>query len=224
MSMATEQSFLKDVESHVIEVIRDDGTHRHIRFRKPGTMCMHFDLITWPGSLCYTGDMGTYVFERLTDMFEFFRDKAEGALRINLSYWSEKLTAVDASGRNKGSAVEFSKERFTSFINSYRVEWIKNACRGGRLSKDQRRELWEAVDHEVLAYLDDGEHAVFQRAYDFPWSPDAYNSRRDYSFEDFWDHRFEEYTDHFIWCCYALAWGIRTYDAHKAAANLPQEA
>lgn len=54
-------------------MLHEDGIYRHIRFRQPGTMCMHFDLITWPGYLCYTGDMGTYVFTRLADMFEFFR-------------------------------------------------------------------------------------------------------------------------------------------------------
>lgn len=50
--------------------------------------------------LCYTGDMGTYVFQRLTDMFEFFRTDREykkrngGKLAVNLSYWGEKLQAT----------------------------------------------------------------------------------------------------------------------------------
>lgn len=69
----TEETFLADVAAHQIHVLRDDGVHRHIRFKRPGTYCMQFDLITWPGYLCYTGDMGTYVFNRLEDMFEFFR-------------------------------------------------------------------------------------------------------------------------------------------------------
>jgi len=45
--MTTEANFFKDVDRHVIEIIRDDGVNRHVRFRRPGTMCMHFDLITW---------------------------------------------------------------------------------------------------------------------------------------------------------------------------------
>ena len=69
----TEQSFLKDVAEHQMTVLRDDGVNRHVQFRRPGTICMGFELITWPGYLCYTGDMGTYVFRRLEDMFEFFR-------------------------------------------------------------------------------------------------------------------------------------------------------
>ena len=50
-------------------VLRDDGVYRHIRFKKPGTGCMHFDLVTWPGYLCYSGDMGCYVFCRLNARF-----------------------------------------------------------------------------------------------------------------------------------------------------------
>src|SRR5690348_13144744 len=98
-----EQWFLKDVSTHEMIVIRDDGANRHIRFKRPGTSCMYFDLITWPGYLCYTGDMGTYVFSRLEDMFEFFRtdrdyNKRKGReLSINPKYWGEKLQAVDSA-------------------------------------------------------------------------------------------------------------------------------
>ena len=98
-----EAIFLRDVAEHEMIVVRDDGVHRHIRFKKPGTSCMHFDLITWPGYLCYTGDMGTYVFSRLTDMFEFFRTDREymrlregQTLRVPSS-----LAAVAASGAPK---------------------------------------------------------------------------------------------------------------------------
>ncbi len=72
-SQCDEARFLKDVANHEMQIIRDDGVQRHLRFKKPGTMCYHFDLITWGGHLCYTGDMGTYVFTRVHDMFDFFR-------------------------------------------------------------------------------------------------------------------------------------------------------
>lgn len=68
-----EQRFLNDVANHEMIIIRDDGVNRHVRFKRPNSSCMYFDLITWPGHLCYTGDMGSYVFRRLEDMFEFFR-------------------------------------------------------------------------------------------------------------------------------------------------------
>jgi hypothetical protein len=36
-------------------------------------------------------------------------------------------------------------------------------------------------------------------------------------FEDVWEWRCDEYTFHFIWNLYAIAWAIRKYDAAKAA-------
>ena len=221
----TEERFLKNVKDHQILVIRDDGVNRHIRFRKPNSSNMYFDLITWPGYLCFTGDMGTYVFQRLEDMFQFFRADREYYARrhgqqrlfINQSYWSEKLKAVDVSGSCSGSATEFSPERFKQVINEYRVRWIRDARSYNSMTKEKRRELWEAVQEEVLDYLDDGEQAVYARASEFHWTagrflPGDYPS---YAFEELWDHRFTDYTFHFTWCCYALAWGIQKYDESK---------
>ncbi len=217
-----EARFLKEIESHVMEVIRDDGLYRHIRFREPGTMMQHFDLITWPGYLCYCGDMGTYVFSRLADMFEFFRTDRKYArengrtLGINRSYWSEKLQAVDGQRRG-GSAMEFSEDKFRRVINEFRVHWVREAARDQTLDKEQRRELWEAVDQEVLGELDNSGDLAQHAAYRFSWSPCS--SRRDdsWSFQEFWEHSFEDYTHHFTWCCYALAWGIQVYDESKEA-------
>lgn len=112
----TQDRFLKDAGSHVMTVIRDDGVHRHLRFRKapPAGSEYWFDLITWPGSLCIDGDMGTYVFRRLPDMFEFFctdreyNEKRGRKLGINAGYWGEKLQAT----ANHGGHIEFSKSDF----------------------------------------------------------------------------------------------------------------
>lgn len=225
MSALTEIEFLKDVEHHVIEVLHEDGLHRHIRFRKPGTMCMHFDLVTWPGYLCYTGDMGTYVFWRLDDMFQFFRTDREYAQRsgrrlaVNLSYWSEKLEAVDGS-RSGGAAKEFSEKKLLRAINEYRVGWLRQAQADGTLDKEQRRELWQSVDEDVLSHLQDGEHAVYVAARDFCWPPSyakPLERRKSWHFQDFWEHDFTDYTHRFRWCCFALAWGIEQYDMSKEA-------
>ncbi len=217
----TEERFLRDVAGHKMTVIRDDGVARHIRFAKPGTGCMHFDLITWPGCLCYTGDMGTYVFQRLTDMFEFFRTdrthrRDPSKLKINLSYWTEKLIAVDGS-RSGGKAKEFSNEKFTRVINEYRVQWMRSAKERGTLDKEGRRELWEAVDSEVLCNLDDGSERVQHAAYDFQHTAMVNDRSREWYFTDLFDHDFTEYTHSMVWCCYALAWGVEQYDAAKAA-------
>lgn len=210
--MTTKENFLSDVKDHVIEILRDDGVNRHIRFRESSTMCMHFDLITWPGYLCYTGEMGTYVFRRLKDMFEFFRKAPDRS--IDFRYWAEKLQAVDSSS-GKGSATEFDKEQFDAVIKTYWVNWVREAHSDGSLDKEQRRELWKAIQDEVRGgYFNDGEYALYQRANDFVWR--AAPHCHAYTFTDLWDHRFEKHTDHFLWCCYALAWGINLYDETKS--------
>lgn len=225
----TEEQFLRDVAKHEMIVIRDDGLNRHIRFKQPDTRNMHFDLITWPGHLCYAGDMGTYVFQRLADMFEFFRTdrihrKDPNKLHINLSYWTEKLIAING-GRHGGEIEEFSEEMFVRVINKYRVNWMRRAKESNTLNKDERRELWEAVDHDVLSYLHDGGDRALYAANEFQYKQPGKETRRHaWQFDDLFEHDFKDYKHGIIWCCYALAWGIKKYDEQKQASELKGEA
>lgn len=188
----TEEDFLKDVREHQIQVIRDDGEYRHVRFSKPGTYCMQFDLITWPGYLAYSGDMGCYVFSRIRDMFEFFRGKPDGPLAINLGYWREKVQAQDRHGGIK----EHSAERFRGCV-------LEN-------SEDAPAAVKQAIELEVLRHADD-EHEAWQAIGNF--------EHNGWHFQDFWEHDCTEYVHRYVWCCYALAWGIRQYDSAKATAT-----
>lgn len=212
-----EQEFLRDVAEHTVHVFRDEGVYRHIRFGRERSSIFHFHLITWPGHLCYTGDMGTFVFSRVTDMFQFFRmdehdlNRNPHGLSINPGYWSEKILAADGM-RRRGGSTEFSYEKFRNVINKYRIQWIKEACRNSSMDKAERRELWEEVQDEILDRLDEGEHALHTAARDFSFRSEQ---GKVYYFEDLWDHNFEEYTCTFMWCCFALAWGIKKYDEAK---------
>lgn len=210
-----EATFLEDVAEHQMIVLRDDGVNRHIRFKRPGTSCYYFDLITWPGHLCYTGDMGTYVFQRLEDMFEFFRTDREHlrlkdgkTLAINLSYWGEKLNAVDRSDGYKNfsmdafrAAVKETFERYTEMSES-ELEDFDDAERA-RLAQE-KEELWSTVEQCVYNAEDQFEAVSAIRDWD-----------NDDLFADFWDRDFMEYSHSFQWCCYALAWGIKNYDEAK---------
>lgn len=188
----TQESFLKDVANHRMTVMRDDGVYRHIVFAVPGSWCMRFELITWPGFLCYVGDMGAFCFSRIDDMFAFFRDdRSPDKLRINLQYWAEKLQAADKSD----GAQEWSPEKFKAVIEHY----LDND--GEPVSAEVRA----AVEEEVLPHIDEGQHEAYRAASVFNY--------KGFWFNDLWDHDFKEYTYRFIWCCYALAWGIRQYDA-----------
>jgi len=196
----TEAEFLKSVENHMMMVVLDIPTHRHLRFTAPNTGIAAFDIITWPGHLCYAGDMGCFVFTRVKDMFTFFRADPNQALpegetlAINPAYWGEKLEGVD---KNEGFE-EFSADQFRSII-------------ANRLDESGATdEVRQAVAERVLPQADEGEDAARAAAIDF--------SHGDFQFVDFWEEDCNDYTYRFIWCCYALVWAVGYYDEMKAAS------
>ncbi len=215
-SECDEARFLRDVAKHEMTVIRDDGVNRHLRFKTPGTSCYYFDIVTWSGHLCYTGDMGTFVFSRIDDMFAFFRmddhdwNKNPHGLSINPGYWSEKVLAAD-----KNNGIEkWDEDEFVRRVNEVRVEWMRWAKSLG-ISKGERRELWDDVENDVLSNPSN-EHLCVAKIYEY------FKRIGDEVFEfmDFFEGSLNRYTFHFLWCCYALAWGINMYDKSKENKNV----
>lgn len=212
----TQDRFLKDVATHEMHILHEDGIYRHIRFKRPGTGCMHFDLITYPGHLVYSGDMGCYVFSRLNDMFEFFRTdrRSDDGLYINRSYWAEKLQAVDGGRSHVEGCKEFSEERFNRAVTGDLIQWIRD--HRDDTTKEERRELWDAVMWDVIgADSDGGGYRKQCAAHDF-WHEIKPGLK--FEFYDFGEHTVTDYTFSFIWCCYALAFGVKKYDEAKGAA------
>lgn len=194
----TEKRFLKDVSNHKIEIIRDDGVNRHIRFRRDNSYVYGFDLITWKGHLCYTGDMGTYVFARIEDMFDFFiMDKSDfnysykNKLNINSGYWAEKVLSMDRYGKIK----EFSPELFEVAI--------KEAFENYFSDEEGKEDCWSEIESRVLSCSEDNEYVAMDAAMSF-----EYNG---FEFVDFFETNCREYTLHYIWCLYAIVWGILKY-------------
>lgn len=199
--------FLADVAGHEVTILRDDGVHRHVRFLSPKGSEHWFDLITWPGRLCIDGDMGTYVFSRLPDMFEFFRAKPElieawGAdgLFIDEAYWAGKLISTDRMG-----VTRYDPELFRACVKQDFEGW----CEAHEPTEALRTDLWEAIEDEVLSVEDYDEHSAREAASEF--SHPGCSLR----FEDFWEHDLRAWTLHYVWCCYAIAWGIQRYDDAK---------
>lgn len=195
----TQDRFLADVADHQLTILVDDGIQRHLRFRRTDTYCMGFDIVTWLGRLVYTGDMGTYVFTRVEDMFTFFRSdpRDDNKLCINPDYWSEKVIAQDRDG-----VTEFSLERFHTAIDSYLQD-----------SDDVTQDIRDEVQNQLL-----DEH--FHNEYE---ARDAVNrfDVGNFTFTDFYEYQTTKFTYRFIWCCYALVWGIGRYDAVKAQQGGP---
>ena len=192
MTEKTKQSFLRDTKDHQIKILKDDGVYRHLSFTNNGSSVYRFDLITWPWCLCYTGDMGTYVFRRLEDMLCFFR----GELKINSSYWAEKLEAVDRCDGLK----EWSEESFEESVKYDFDMWAESA----ECSSLEKDDIWESIKSDILSCSDNG-HEAHQAVEYFDHE----------MFNDFWEHDCTEYVPRFIWCLYAIVWGIQKYDESK---------
>jgi hypothetical protein len=199
--MVTADSFLKDVANHEVRILRDDGTYRHVRVKQQSTYNMQFDIITYPWHLCYSGDMGTFVFSRLEDMFEFFRRDG-----IAPDYWAEKCVASD---RHDGL------RRYSDVLGRRAVlEGAREFARSYRLTGEDRAAFFGEVREEVWGANDDHRNLV-DAAMNFRFQ---IGGKRCEVFPDFWDHQFEEYTGRFLWCCHALPWTIARYDAMKVDA------
>lgn len=198
-------SFLRDVKEHVMRVRLDRGLHRSLRFQNPRTIHLYFDINTWPGFLSISGDMGDYTFARIPDMFEFFRPPDRDCvytrrkLPINLGYWHEKLQSQDVrSPAEKWDAAKFKRQLYTYMFTS---SWPK-AVR-------------EEVEADVLCYEGEGQHEFTNAAYSFRTT---YKEKR-YEFVDLWDHGDAMvFSYQFVWCCYAIVWAIKQYDARRAAS------
>jgi len=91
------------LSGHVLYFLLDQEEHRCILFKNPGTSEDHFYITTWPGHLAISGDRGDYMFNRLNDMFEFFRGR-----RYNPPYWASKCVA--------GETREFDNEAADNLI------------------------------------------------------------------------------------------------------------
>lgn len=216
--------FLAGTATHELRIVVDDGVHRHLQFRRPGTYCYGFDIVTWPGHLAISGDMGTAVFSRLHDMFEFFRAKpAEhekaGGLFVNDGYWAEKCVA------NDGATQEYSARLFRDLVTRMFKEYVEERVDPDDLADPDTppewvARLWQGLELEVLN--DSEDHDALSNAIsamsDFePNDPDY----SDFRITDAWEYAssLQQYTFHFLWRLYAIAHAIRAYDDAAGAAE-----
>lgn len=196
--------FNRDIKDHTMSVVYladDVSTYRHLRFARPNTRCYSFDLITWPGHLVYTGDMGTYVFSRVEDMFDFFRGD-----RPNFNYWAEKCLAQD----KPDGITQWSNEKLTQYLKESYDEYLSQ-FEEGCLSDQDKSELWQEIEDQIINEASNGPTAAIQAAMDFdmPEYPDL-------RFSDAWEWNCNDYTFRFCWCCHALVWAIARYDEWRA--------
>ena len=197
----TKEQFLNDVKNHEMTIIKEEGVFRHIRFKQPDSCNRYFDLITFPGLLLYTGDMGTYVFSRINDMFRFFRDE-KNELSPNFDYWAEKCIARDNSGRR--SIRDFDIDVFKECVISDTLEYLEKSS-VEELTEDEMDEIEHLLDcdNEIDAITEMRDH----HSYIIPLA-------------DFWENDFTSLSYGYMWCCYAIQWGIMRYDKNKKGEDV----
>lgn len=197
----TKQDFDKQVANHAMTIHVDSGKNRHLTFKPKGNTNMWFEIVTWYGSLCINGDMGTYVFSRVPDMFNFFRDR-----EINPSYWAEKCIAQDLHA----PVYEFSANKFSAAINKMTQEFID----AHHLTEEQIQDLRDEILEEVA--FDGNEHQSFASAAEFSTKHPTEELEKAYPFVDLHDHDFTDFSYLYLWNCHAILWAINKYDEFKA--------
>lgn len=210
--------FLRDIENHSMEILLDSGLHRHLKFTNNGSSVYRFDLITWTGYLCLCGDMGDYVFTRIPDMFNFFtHDNEDGELRINPSYWTQKCEAdCTRGGRTKEGNFSFLKEAIKKQYEEFMEEYGKY---------DDGLELWDEIKWQVIKRGEDYSNddimiaISMDAAYNFVYTFDDARIP-DFQFDTMRlsEYGLEDYSYHYIWCLYAIVWGIQKYKQSKKEA------
>jgi len=210
----TAEQFLCDVSKHELMVLLDQGTYRHLRLAQPKNSNMWFDVVTWPGNLTIRGDMGTWTFSRVPDMFTFFRDEK---LRVNADYWAEKIEGGVHGGRE--SAKIFDDDLFRSQLLGHLDNYD--------LEPEDRECVVQALRDEFLNQ--DNKYDLMISARDFSHK---FPGGRKFYFDPSELPDGKEYSYHFIWCLYAIVWAIQRYDAIAqktangtgAACEIPPEA
>ena len=111
--------FLTNVNEHELTINLDNGLYRDLTIKKEDTVSYHYNITTRPGYLMISGDMGTYVFSRIPDMFKFFRNDV---YEINAGYWAEKLVADSEYVKSE----VFSPKRVEEYLNQIMEDYIED--------------------------------------------------------------------------------------------------
>ena len=191
------ERFAKDVADHQMTVLMDIGVYRHLMFKKPDRSEHWFEIVTTPGMLVIRGDMETWVFSRIPDMFNFFRGK-DG--EINADYWQEKLLAGRSDSEN------FDSDYFKEGL----LEWVDQSDFDDIVKRDMTEDVCNYFD------WDDSEEGIRRQVMDYS------HDEAGYFFQDSWEISGKVFDYHYLWCCHAIVWAINRYDAWKEAQGGPE--
>ena len=179
-----EECFPNDISQHIItpKFVNEADGYGHWRCHKPDTNTLYFDIVVWPGSLCYTGDMGDYLFQRTHDMIGFMQKAAS-----SIEYAAEKCVA----GRDE--LMEYREELFYQYLEDV----VPNS---GYTEEDDSKRI-----AELRAKVADVKHQYQYGGYNSEFK--AYEFIHESGLCDGGDPpNFKEYKFHFHWALKAIQW------------------
>jgi hypothetical protein len=127
------------------------------------------------------------------DMGDYVFNRVEDMLtffrhnKINPGYWAEKVQAQD-----KDSGIEEYSEDLAR-------AWVKQSLDDGEAPQEVREQA-DMIDYS------NGDARFYDSVDAVGWD----------GFADHWEANVRDYTYRYIWCCLALVWAVKQYDAAKA--------
>ena len=213
--MITKEVFLKDVENHQLTILADTDFVRSIRFKQPDTTNRYFDITTWDGHLCISGDMGTYVFKRLPENQEQFRHAIQ-----NPSTLSGKLESVSLIGGYRKfdtALVEQSIDNRVEELCGSIPQFFSQLDEDGLDEHSTEEALEAAFREEVKDHFmneDLGEYRFISAIESFESS--VIKDLTLVNDDDYDWLTSDKISEQYAWVCHAIPWGIVQYDKFKS--------
>ncbi len=201
--------FERDIADHELEVIVDSGVNRILEFRnKNGSSNQFFIVMQAKGRICFTGDMGEFVFTNHNeDMLAWFHDN------MSLSYIDEKCRAGVTRKYSEDVAKANIRMMVDDYCSDYFYDYIGDdgvvSTSEGSMTEDWADELYE----EVIGEIDfENEWTLHQTASDV--SIDI-NNRLHFDIDTSEGINSESYTNSFKWCVLAMNKVAELYFSEK---------
>lgn len=181
----------KAFADHVVTVEHEHGLYRHYRCAKPGTGIYAFQIVTFPGRLIVSGDIGNVGWSRCPDMIEW----AAGAVE-SIGYFAEKVWgSIPTKEWSEEAAEEVIEEKYKNIVEDVAGFDAKEAA-----------ECVEKADEEkalLLRAASEGQEAFTTAFYGSNWCRGDFPEVRSYTAE-------------FLWTREAVKWFLKW---HKARAK-----
>lgn len=216
---------------HVIEVKHMDGLYRRWRCGKPQSSTYYFDVITWPGWIAVTGDVGELMVSRVSDMLPWVRrsigsisyfaekvpnaietkeyspDKAEKLLQDEIDATEKALQETEQCSNCSGAGVvliddgEQEKPDKCDYCDGRGHNYAIDP--NGEVSKECREKLdrLKELQSRVISGISEGE--VISEWVDI--------------FEGDTEVNFRDYNSNFLWCRECLIWFITHLKEEEAS-------